>query len=190
MVATPRERLDPSASCPAPDLEPSEGEQDECYDERTDRMLDVDVSGVRANQYMAAMARNRTPRSPAISCRGRDVRKQGPQIFREAAHERHPPHRNAQCDSVASHFSPEIAARPGSSPRRMIRIALTEATFDVIASTLPKGAARWPMQRERNQCFIQVEAAVVDRLRTMRKPCESYSDVILRLIELEAQSCS
>jgi len=70
----------------------------------------------------------------------------------------------------------------------MIRIALTEATFDVIASTLPKGAARWPMQRERNQCFIQVEAAVVDRLRTMRKPCESYSDVILRLIELEAQS--
>ena len=40
------------------------------------------------------------------------------------------------------------------------------------------------MQRERNQCFIQVEAAVVDRLRTMRKPCESYSDVILRLIEL------
>jgi hypothetical protein len=70
----------------------------------------------------------------------------------------------------------------------MIRIALTEATFDVIASTLPKGAARWPMQRERNQCFIQVEAAVVDRLRAMRKPCESYSDVILRLIELEAQS--
>ena len=44
------------------------------------------------------------------------------------------------------------------------------------------------MQRERNQCFIQVEAAVVDRLRAMRKPCESYSDVILRLIELEAQS--
>ena len=70
----------------------------------------------------------------------------------------------------------------------MIRIALTEATFDAIASTLPKGAARWPMQREHGQCFIQVEAAVVDRLRAMRKPCESYSDVILRLIELEAQS--
>jgi hypothetical protein len=67
----------------------------------------------------------------------------------------------------------------------MIRIALTEATFDVIASTLPEGAARWPMQRERGQCFIQVEAAVVDRLRAMRKRCESYSDVILRLVELE-----
>ena len=69
----------------------------------------------------------------------------------------------------------------------MIRIALTEATYDAIASTLPKGAARWPMQRERAQCFIQVEAAVVDRLRAMRKSCESYSDVIVRLVELEPQ---
>jgi hypothetical protein len=68
----------------------------------------------------------------------------------------------------------------------MIRIALSEATFDAIALTLPKGAARWPMQRQGDQCFIQVEAAVVDRLRAMRKPGESYSDVVLRLIELEA----
>jgi hypothetical protein len=35
----------------------------------------------------------------------------------------------------------------------MIRITLTEATFDAIALTLPKGAAPWPMQRERGQCF-------------------------------------
>jgi hypothetical protein len=41
------------------------------------------------------------------------------------------------------------------------------------------------MQRECGQCFIQVEAVVVDRLRAMRGPCESYSDVILRFIELE-----
>jgi hypothetical protein len=27
----------------------------------------------------------------------------------------------------------------------MIRIALTEATYDAIASTLPKGAERWPI---------------------------------------------
>ena len=70
----------------------------------------------------------------------------------------------------------------------MIRIALTEATYDAIASTLPKGAARWPMQRERGQCFIQVEAAVVDRLRAIRRPGEIYSDVILRLVELEQHS--
>ena len=41
------------------------------------------------------------------------------------------------------------------------------------------------MQRDRSQCFIQVEAAVVDRMRAMRRPGESYSLVILRLVELE-----
>jgi hypothetical protein len=68
---------------------------------------------------------------------------------------------------------------------KMIRVALTDAAYDVIASTLPKGAARWPMQRDRGQCFIQVEAAAVDRMRAMRRPGESYSQVILRLVELE-----
>ena len=67
----------------------------------------------------------------------------------------------------------------------MIRIALTDAAFDAIASTLPKGAARWPMQRDRGQCFIQVEAAMVDRMRAMRRPGECYSEVILRLVKLE-----
>jgi hypothetical protein len=52
----------------------------------------------------------------------------------------------------------------------MIRVVLTDAAYDAIASTLPKGAARWPMQREQGQCFIQVEAAVVDRMRAMRRP--------------------
>ena len=41
------------------------------------------------------------------------------------------------------------------------------------------------MQRDQRQCFIQVEAAVVDRMRAMRRPCESYSQVILRLVNLE-----
>ena len=68
----------------------------------------------------------------------------------------------------------------------MIRIALSESAYDAIASTLPKGSARWPMQRDGDQCFIQVEAAVVDRMRAMRQPGESYSAVILRLIELGA----
>jgi hypothetical protein len=67
----------------------------------------------------------------------------------------------------------------------MIRVALTSAAYDAIASTLPKGAARWPMQRDQGQCFIQVEAAVVGRMRAMRRPGESYSQVILRLVELE-----
>jgi hypothetical protein len=67
----------------------------------------------------------------------------------------------------------------------MIRVALTGAAYYAIASTRPKGAARWPMQRDRGQCFIQVEAAVVDRMRAMRRPGESYSQVILRLVETE-----
>ena len=68
---------------------------------------------------------------------------------------------------------------------KMIGVALTDAAYDAIASTLPKGAARWPMQRDRGQSFIQVEAAVADRMRAMRRPGESYSQVILRLVELE-----
>ena len=40
----------------------------------------------------------------------------------------------------------------------MIRAVLTDAVYDAIASTLPKGAARWPMQRQQGQCFIQVGA--------------------------------
>jgi hypothetical protein len=67
----------------------------------------------------------------------------------------------------------------------MIRVALTDAAYDAIASTLPKGAAWWPMQRDRGQCFIQVEAAVVDRMRAIRRPGQNYSQVILRLVELE-----
>ena len=68
----------------------------------------------------------------------------------------------------------------------MIRIALSDTAYETIASTLPKGSARWPMQRDRGQCFIQVEAAVVDRTRAMRRPGETYSAVILRLVDLEA----
>ena len=68
----------------------------------------------------------------------------------------------------------------------MIRLVLTEGAYDAIALRLPKGSARWPMQRDRGKCFIQVEAAVVDRMRAMRRPGENYSDVILRLVEIEA----
>jgi hypothetical protein len=69
----------------------------------------------------------------------------------------------------------------------MIRLALTEGAYDAIASTLPKGSGRWPMQRDGSKCFIQVEAAVVDRMRAMRRPGEDYSDVILRLVEIDSR---
>ena len=70
--------------------------------------------------------------------------------------------------------------------RRASKLPLNrDVAYDAIASTLPKGAARWPMQRDRGQCFIQVEAVVVDRMRATRRPGESYSQVILRLVEQE-----
>ena len=40
-----------------------------------------------------------------------------------------------------------------------------DAVYDAIASTLPKGAARRPMKRDRGH-----ELAVVDRIRIMRRP--------------------
>ena len=69
----------------------------------------------------------------------------------------------------------------------MIRIALSDTAYDAISSTLPKGSARWPMQRDHGQCFIQVESAIVDRMRAMRHAGESYSSVILRLVELQSR---
>jgi hypothetical protein len=42
------------------------------------------------------------------------------------------------------------------------------------------------MQREQSQCFIQVEAAVVDRMRAMRRPARATGmGCHLRLVELE-----
>jgi hypothetical protein len=67
----------------------------------------------------------------------------------------------------------------------MLRVALTDAADDAIASTLPTGAARRAHAARSEQCFLQVEAAVVDRMRAMLRPGESYRD-ILRLVELEA----
>jgi predicted CopG family antitoxin len=37
------------------------------------------------------------------------------------------------------------------------------------------------------QCFVWFEPPVIDRLTAMRQTGESYSDVILRLVEMEAR---
>jgi hypothetical protein len=51
----------------------------------------------------------------------------------------------------------------------MIRITIT-AYFHAICSTLPEDAPLWPVHR-------QIEAAVLDRLRAMRRPGEDYNDL-------------
>ncbi len=67
----------------------------------------------------------------------------------------------------------------------MIRIAITEAALVAIGEILPEGTVL-QIDRRRGQCFIHLEEAIVDRLGAMRGPRESYSDVIFRLAQLEA----
>jgi hypothetical protein len=83
-----------------------------------------------------------------------------------------------QSSSITSAHSPICDGLDGEL-RCTSKLPLSRnVAYDAIASTLPKGAARRPLQRDWGQCFIQVEAAVVDRMRAMRRPGESYRDVI------------
>lgn len=64
----------------------------------------------------------------------------------------------------------------------MIRIAISQAAFDAIASTMPLGSVGYENDaNERGERLIWLALNVVDRLRASRGPGESYSDVILRL---------
>ncbi len=66
----------------------------------------------------------------------------------------------------------------------MIRISITSAAFDAIAKTLPEETVLH-VERRGGQCFIHLKEPIVDRLRAMRGPGESYSDAILRLVDTE-----
>ena len=66
----------------------------------------------------------------------------------------------------------------------MVRIAITQAAFDAIAKTLPLGSVNYETAtNEKGERLIRLEPSMVDRLRSMRGPGESWSDVILRLAE-------
>ena len=64
----------------------------------------------------------------------------------------------------------------------MIRIAISQAAFEAISATLPLGSVGYENGPSVNgERLIWLAPNVVDRLRAMRGPGESYSDVILRL---------
>jgi hypothetical protein len=64
----------------------------------------------------------------------------------------------------------------------MIRIAITQAAFDAIARTMPFGSVNFEAGVDANgERYIWLPRAVVDRLRFLREPGESFSDVILRM---------
>jgi hypothetical protein len=63
------------------------------------------------------------------------------------------------------------------------------AAFEAIAATLPLGSVGFEREPDaKGEHKIWVETAVAERLRAIRGPDESYSDVILRLVEIEARS--
>jgi hypothetical protein len=68
----------------------------------------------------------------------------------------------------------------------MVRIAISVEAFDAIARTLPLGNVAFENKtNERGEKLIWLDPNVVNRLRSLRGPGESYSDVILRLAAVE-----
>jgi hypothetical protein len=68
--------------------------------------------------------------------------------------------------------------------KNLLRIAITRAAFEAIARTLPLGNVGYENKtNEEGNRLIWLDRAVVDRLRAMRGPGESYSDVILRIAD-------
>jgi hypothetical protein len=64
----------------------------------------------------------------------------------------------------------------------MVRIAITVEAFEAIARTLPLGSVGYENRiNERGERLIWLDRAVIDRLRAIRGPGESLSDVILRM---------
>jgi hypothetical protein len=60
----------------------------------------------------------------------------------------------------------------------MVRIAITQAAFDAIAATLPLGSVGY--ENKTNERLA--------RLKAIREPGESYSDVIIRMAGLKPSS--
>jgi hypothetical protein len=63
----------------------------------------------------------------------------------------------------------------------MIRIAISQAAFDAIAATLSLSVGFENKIDQDGNRLIRLDHSVVARLRAMRGPGESYSDVIIRL---------
>ena len=71
----------------------------------------------------------------------------------------------------------------------MIKIAISVEPFEAIARTLPlDSVAVQADPTEQGQRHVWLEEVWVNRLRAMRRPGESYSDVILRLANLDARN--
>jgi len=67
----------------------------------------------------------------------------------------------------------------------VVRIAISAEAFDAIAQTLPLplGLVSYEnASNEKGERYVWLDRKVVEHLRTLRGPGESFSDVILRLV--------
>ena len=68
----------------------------------------------------------------------------------------------------------------------MTRIAITAAAFKAIAATFSLGSVAYEAEvTAKGERLIWLEDAMADRLGAMRGPGESYSEAILRLVEMK-----
>jgi hypothetical protein len=67
------------------------------------------------------------------------------------------------------------------SAGRVVTISVSTTAFYAIASTLPKGSTVDGRPDSNGGYLVTLERRVLDRLAAMRRPGESYSDMILRL---------
>ncbi len=71
----------------------------------------------------------------------------------------------------------------------MIKIAITVEAFDAIATTLQLGSVAYePELNAKGERLIWIDDRQADKLAAMRGPGESYSDVILRLVGMDARA--
>ena len=64
----------------------------------------------------------------------------------------------------------------------MIRIAISVEAFDAIARTLPFGSVGYENEiNERGERLIWLDLLVLNRLRAVRGPGETFSDAIMRI---------
>jgi hypothetical protein len=65
-----------------------------------------------------------------------------------------------------------------------VRVAISQTAFDAIASTMLLGSVSFENKRAENgDWFIWIPRDVLARLNHLREPGDSYSDVILRVVE-------
>jgi hypothetical protein len=82
-------------------------------------------------------------------------------------------------------IAPRNYGSAGIKCREMIRVVLTDAVYDAVASTLPNGATAADVTRAGPMVHPSRGGGGRPREGAMRRPGESYSEVILKLVELK-----